>query len=92
MQVSAALVLWTIPLFFMLSAVEWIDYRRDPDKPDNAFSLRDSAGNWVSYLLNASIKVIGHYVLPFSVIVVAGALAPLHLSARIGGCGWRVWW
>jgi sterol desaturase/sphingolipid hydroxylase (fatty acid hydroxylase superfamily) len=86
-QVSTALVLWTVPVFLVLSAVEWIDYRRDPDKPDNAFSVRDSAGNWATYLLNALIKLVGHYVLPFSVIVVVGALTPLHLSPN----SWWVW-
>ncbi len=95
MQVSTALVLWTIPVFLVLSAVEWIDYKRSPDKPDKsssvassaAFSVRDSAGNWATYLLNASIKLVGHYVLPFSVIVTAGALTPLHLSPT----HWWVW-
>lgn len=87
MQVSTALVLWAVPVFLVLSAVEWIDYRRDPEKPGNTFSVRDSAGNWVTYLLNASIKLAGHYVLPFSVIVMAGALTPLHLSPD----RWWVW-
>ncbi len=87
MQISVTMVLWTIPVFLLLSAVEWIDYARDPDKPARAFSLRDSAGNWATYLLNASIKVMGHYVLPFSLMLVAGALSPMHLSPK----HWWVW-
>lgn len=85
--ISAVLVMWTIPVLLVLSAVEWIGYKRDPDKPDHAFSLRDSVGNWMTGLLNGLIKVVGHYGLPFSVIATAGALSTMHLSAK----HWWVW-
>lgn len=87
MEATATLILWTVPAFVLLSLMEWIDDRSGPGKHDNTFSARDTAGNWVTYLLNTLSKAIGHYVLPFSTIVVAGALTPLHLSPT----HWWVW-
>lgn len=87
MDSAAALISWTVPVFVLLSIVEWIDYRRDPDKPDHPFSVRDVTGNWTTFLINASFKLAGQYVLPFSVIVLASTLTPLHLSPH----RWWVW-
>lgn len=87
MDSVAALILWTIPAFFLLSLVEWIDDRRGPDKPRGTFSSRDVAGNWVTYLLNTFFKAFSHYALPFSAIIVASARTPLHLSPT----HWWVW-
>lgn len=85
MQATTMLILATVPAFVLLSFLEWVDVRRDP--AESAFSARDTAGNWATYLLNATFRILGHYVLPFSTIVAAGALTPLHLSPR----HWWVW-
>lgn len=86
MDLTLNLILWTIPAFVILSVAEWIDAKRDPERP-GTFSVRDYAGNWATYACNAAIKLFGHYVLPFSTIIVASALAPWHLSAT----HWWVW-
>lgn len=82
---TTTLLLATAPIFVLFSIVEHVDARRDGEKP--TFSPRDTVGNWATYLLNAMFKIIGHYVLPFSTIVAASALTPLHLSAK----HWWVW-
>jgi sterol desaturase/sphingolipid hydroxylase (fatty acid hydroxylase superfamily) len=87
MELTLTLIIWTIPVFLLLSIVEWVDDKRDPDKARETFSARDVAGNWTTYLLNAFFKAFGHYVLLFSTIVVASALTPLHLSPA----HWWVW-
>jgi sterol desaturase/sphingolipid hydroxylase (fatty acid hydroxylase superfamily) len=94
MEPIVALIPWAIPAFLLLSVFEWIDAwiddKRDAgtsDKGNRTFSMRDTAGNHLTYWINTFSKVVSHYVLPFSVIVVAGALTPLHLSAE----HWWVW-
>jgi len=87
MEITSTLFLLTVPAFLVLSIVEWWDDRRDEDKPKSTFSARDTAGNWATYLMNAGSKLLGHYVLPFSTIVIASALTPLHLSPK----HWWVW-
>jgi sterol desaturase/sphingolipid hydroxylase (fatty acid hydroxylase superfamily) len=84
---TVTLIIWAIPVFVLLSIVEWIDDKRDPDKAADTFSGRDVAGNWTTYLLNTFFKALGHYLLPFSAIVVASGLTPLHLSPK----HWWVW-
>ena len=86
-MLTATLVLWAFPAFVLLSIVEWIDDKRDPDQARHTFSARDVAGNWTTYLLNTLFKTLGHYVLPFSTIIVASGLTPLHLSPK----RWPVW-
>lgn len=87
MDLTATLILSTMPAFLLLSIVEWISTKRDPDNPKYTFSARDTAGNWLTYLVNASFKMVGHYLLPFSALIAAGALTPLQLSPAY----WWVW-
>lgn len=80
------MLLWTAPAFVVLSIVEWLDERQDPQYAQK-FSARDYAGNWATYALNAVFKFAGQYLLPFSTIVIASSLTPLRLSPR----HWWVW-
>lgn len=87
MDLTLTLLLWTIPAFILLSIVEWIDDRADTEKATETFSTRDTVGNWMTYLFNTAVRMFGHYFLPFSTIIVASALTPVHLSPR----HWWVW-
>ncbi|NMO02020.1 sterol desaturase family protein [Gordonia sp. TBRC 11910] len=95
MDATTTLLIAAVPAFIVLSVVEWIDERRDPDNANarddgsgrSSGFLRDYAGNWATYLINSAVKMVTQYVLPFSTIVIASALTPLHLSAR----HWWVW-
>lgn len=87
METAATIIPWTIPAFLLVLILEWIDDKRDPSKASATYASRDSVGNWVTYLLNIFCTTLLHYVLPFSTMVLAGALTPLHLSPRC----WWVW-
>ncbi|ABK73356.1 sterol desaturase family protein [Mycolicibacterium smegmatis] len=86
MDITMTMLLWTAPAFVVLSIVEWLDERQDPQYAQK-FSARDYAGNWATYALNAVFKFAGQYLLPFSTIVIASSLTPLRLSPR----HWWVW-
>jgi sterol desaturase/sphingolipid hydroxylase (fatty acid hydroxylase superfamily) len=81
-DLAATLFIWAIPVFAVLSIVEWVADKGDPKRPTDISSARDVAGNFATYLLNIFFKAFGRYVLPFSAIVMASALTPLHLSAK----------
>lgn len=84
---GAQLFIYAIPAFAVLMFVEWIDYRRDPDRPANGHSGRDMASNITTYLLGRFLKPVTQYLIPFSAVVLAAAITPLHLSPRT----WWVW-
>lgn len=81
------LFIYAIPAFAVLMLIEWIDYRRDPDRPANGHSGRDMAANVATYLLGRLLRPVAQYLIPFSAVVVAAALTPLHLSPS----NWWVW-
>ncbi|MGY2006461.1 sterol desaturase family protein [Nocardia gipuzkoensis] len=81
------LLSYAIPAFAVLMLVEWIAYRRDPDRPQTSGSVRDSASNVVTFTLGRLTKPLLQYVVPFSAVVAAAAITPLHLSPR----SWWVW-
>ncbi len=86
-MIGAQLFVYAIPAFAVLMFVEWIDYRRDPDRPANGHSGRDMASNITTYLLGRFLKPVLQYLIPFSAVVVAAAITPLHLSAT----SWWAW-
>ncbi|MGY4103162.1 sterol desaturase family protein [Nocardia sp. R16R-3T] len=85
MVIGAQLFIYAIPAFAVLMFVEWIDYRRDSDRPANGHSGRDMAANITTYLLGRFLKPVQQYLIPFSAVVVAAAITPLHLSPT-------TWW
>lgn len=85
--IGGQLFIYAIPAFAVFMFVEWIDYRRDPDRPANGHSGRDMAANITTYLLGRFLKPVLQYLIPFSAVVVAAALTPLHLSPTT----WWVW-
>lgn len=89
MNATSTLLLAAVPAFILLSIVEYVDHRRDRDATHtfSKRSVRDYVGNWATYLINTAAKALTQYILPFSTIVVASALTPLHLSAK----HWWVW-
>ncbi len=84
---NADLALYAVPAFAVLMFVEWLDARRDRDHAATGISRRDTATNWITYGLGQLSKPLLQYVLPFSTIVVAASLTPLHLPAN----RWWVW-
>ncbi|MFI6366098.1 sterol desaturase family protein [Nocardia sp. NPDC050630] len=86
-MIGAQLFIYALPAFAVLMFVEWIDYRRDPDRPANGHSGRDMASNITTYLLGRFLKPVLQYLIPFSAVVVAAAITPLHLSPTT----WWVW-
>ncbi|QIS15099.1 sterol desaturase family protein [Nocardia arthritidis] len=78
---------YAVPAFALLMLVEWIAYRRDPDRPDNGGAARDTASNVATFFLGRLVKPLMQYILPFSAVVAAAAITPLHLSAK----SWWVW-
>ncbi|WP_067688182.1 sterol desaturase family protein [Nocardia jejuensis] len=79
--------IYALPAFAVLMLIEWIADRRDPDKPANGITGRDTASNIATFVLSRVAKPILAQVLPFSAVVLAGALTPFHLSAH----NWWVW-
>lgn len=86
-MISGQLFIYAIPAFAVLMLVEWIEYRRDPDRPANGHSGRDMAANVTTYLLGRFLKPVTQYLIPFSAVVLAAAITPLHLSSH----SWWVW-
>ncbi|WP_280409699.1 sterol desaturase family protein [Nocardia brasiliensis] len=84
---SVELLSYAIPAFAILMAVEWIAYRRDPDRAENAGAGRDTVSNVATFTLGRLVKPLMQYVLPFSAVVGAAAITPLHLSPK----SWWVW-
>ncbi|MFE7797808.1 sterol desaturase family protein [Nocardia sp. NPDC057440] len=78
---------YALPAFVLLMVVEWISYRRDPDRSDNTSAGRDTAANLATFTLGRLVKPFMHYLLPFSAVLVAAAVTPLHLSPK----SWWVW-
>ncbi|MFI9509527.1 sterol desaturase family protein [Nocardia sp. NPDC052566] len=81
------LLSYAIPAFAVLMLVEWIAYRRDPDRPANGGAGRDTVANVATFTVGRLIKPLMQYVIPFSSVLVAAAVTPLHLSAK----SWWVW-
>ncbi|MFC9440497.1 sterol desaturase family protein [Nocardia sp. NPDC057030] len=81
------LLTYALPAFALFMLVEWIAYRRDPDRPANGGSARDTASNIATFTLGRLAKPLTQYLIPFSAVVAAAAITPLHLSAR----SWWVW-
>ncbi|WP_330228958.1 sterol desaturase family protein [Nocardia sp. NBC_00508] len=81
------LFIWAIPAFAVLMFVEWIAFRRDPDRSDSSGSARDTASNVATFTLSRVAKPLLQHLLPFSAVVAAAAITPLYLSPR----AWWVW-
>ncbi|MFE9580720.1 sterol desaturase family protein [Nocardia sp. NPDC006044] len=81
------LLTYALPAFAVFMLVEWIAYRRDPDRPANGGSARDTASNIATFTLGRIAKPLTQYLIPFSAVVAAAAITPLHLSAT----SWWVW-
>jgi sterol desaturase/sphingolipid hydroxylase (fatty acid hydroxylase superfamily) len=84
---SVELLSYAVPAFALLMLVEWIAYRRDPDRPDNAHAGRDTVSNIATFTLGRLVKPLMQYLVPFSAVLVAAAVTPLHLSPK----SWWVW-
>ncbi|MEU7628568.1 sterol desaturase family protein [Nocardia sp. NPDC049220] len=78
---------YAVPAFALLMLVEWIGYRRDPDRSGNGGSARDTASNVATFTLGRLTKPLLQYLVPFSAVLGAAALTPWHLSPR----SWWVW-
>ncbi|MFG1791395.1 sterol desaturase family protein [Nocardia sp. NPDC049149] len=78
---------YAIPAFALFMFVEWLGYRRDPDRPANTASGRDTASNVATFVIGRFAKQVTQYLIPFSTVVLAAAITPLHLSAK----SWWVW-
>ncbi|WP_067573014.1 sterol desaturase family protein [Nocardia acidivorans] len=81
------LFIYAVPAFSLLMLVEWIADRRDPDRPANGMTGRDSAANIATYAIGRFVKPFVAQIIPFSTVVLAAQLTPLHLSPR----DWWVW-
>ncbi|MGX1807670.1 sterol desaturase family protein [Nocardia sp. NPDC055321] len=79
--------IYALPAFAVLMLIEWIADRRDPDRPANGISGRDTASNIVTFALSRVSKPVLAQLLPFSAVVVAAALTPWSLAAGT----WWVW-
>lgn len=79
---SAQLFIYAIPAFAVLMLVEWIAYRRDPDRPAGAFAGRDTASNVATYVIGRVSRPLTQFLIPFSGVVLAASLTPLHLPAN----------
>lgn len=86
-RVEFELLTYAIPAFAVLMLVEWIAYRRDPDRSGNGGSARDTASNLTTFTVGRLVKPLMQHLVPFSAVVVAAAVTPLHLSPR----SWWVW-
>jgi sterol desaturase/sphingolipid hydroxylase (fatty acid hydroxylase superfamily) len=79
--------LYAVPAFALLMLVERLGDPRDPEHPASGLARRDTAGNRMTSVLGLLIMPVTQYLLPFSAIVLAAALTPLHVSPR----HWWVW-
>ncbi|MEU0541853.1 sterol desaturase family protein [Nocardia sp. NPDC005978] len=79
--------IYALPAFAVLMLIEWIADRRDPDRPANGISGRDTASNIATFALSRVAKPVLAQLLPFSAVVLAAALTPLSLAAGT----WWVW-
>lgn len=84
---SSQLFIYAVPAFAVLMLVEWIAYRRDPDRAANGQSGRDTASNIATYTIGRVLRPLAQNLVPFSAVIVVAALTPLHLSPQ----HWWVW-
>ncbi|MFE3001291.1 sterol desaturase family protein [Nocardia sp. NPDC059246] len=84
---NADLFIYALPAFALLMLIEWIDNRRDPDRPANGIDRRDTTSNIATFVLGRIAKPILAQVIPFSGVVLAAHFTPLHLSPA----HWWVW-
>ncbi|RMI35497.1 sterol desaturase family protein [Nocardia stercoris] len=79
--------IFAVPAFALLMAVEWFTDRRDPDRPANGISGRDTASNIATFVLGRISKPILAQAGLFFAVVLAAHVSPVHLSPR----HWWVW-
>lgn len=84
---NADLFIYALPAFALLMVIEWIDNRRDPDRPANGIDRRDTTSNIATFVLGRVAKPLLAQVIPFSGVVLAAHFTPLHLSPE----HWWVW-
>lgn len=79
---------FVMPSFVILLVSEWIAWRRNPNRKNTrGFYKRDTTSSLLISLMSQFTGPLERAVLPFSFVVVAGELTPLHMP----GDAWWTW-